>query len=106
MTCGWASMLAHFLRLSQFLWDFLLRQSRFGSFLSIPAIHGHYNFFWALPGRWRFETHIFHFPYGEMTIQPEHWALLSGLSFGGEPIVGKGALGYSKVPTLLGREVP
>ena len=99
-------MLAHFQRLPQFLQDFLLHQSPFGSFLRIPAIHRHYNFFRALAGRWRFETHTFHFPFGEMTILPEHWALLTGLSFGGEPIVGKGALGYSKVPTLLGREAP
>ena len=71
----------------------MLHQSPFGSFLRIPAIHGHYNFFRALAERWRFETHTFHFPNDEMTILPEHWALLTGLSFGGESIVGKRALG-------------
>ena len=50
--------------------------------------------------------HTFHFPYGEMTVLPEHWALLTGLSFGGEPIVGKTMQGFSKVLQLLGREVP
>ena len=50
--------------------------------------------------------HTFHFPYGEMTILPEHWALLSGLTFKGEPIVGKGVLGYARVLELLGRPVP
>ena len=100
------AMLVHFRRLPQFLQDFLLHESPFGSFLRIPAIHERYNFFRALPERWRFETHTFHFPYGEMTILAEHWALLSGLTFGGEPIVGKGALGYSQVPELLGRPAP
>ena len=99
-------MLVHFRHLPDFLRDFLLHQSPFGSFLRIPAIHGHYNFFRALVERWLFETHTFHFPYEEMTILPEHWALLSGLTFGGEPIVGKGVLGYTRVPELLGRPAP
>ena len=51
------------------------------------------------------DAHL-HFPYGEMTILLEHWALLSGLIFGGEPIVGKGVLGYARVPELLGRPTP
>ena len=106
MRCSWALMLAHFHRLPNFLRDFLLHQSPFGSFLRIPAIHSHYNFFRALVERWRFETHTFHFPYGEITILPEHWALMSGLTFGGEPIVGKGVLGYARVPELLGRPPP
>ena len=72
MRCGWAPMLAHFHRLPDFLRDFLLHQSPFGSFLRIPAIHGHYNFFRALVEWWWFDTHTFHFPYGEMTILPEH----------------------------------
>ena len=55
-------MLAHFHYLPDFLQDFLLHQSPFSSFLWIPAIHGHYNFFWALVEQWRFEMHTFHFP--------------------------------------------
>ena len=41
-----------------------------------------------------------------MTVLLDHWALLMGLSFGGEPIVGKATQGFSKVPQLLGREAP
>ena len=106
MWYGWAPMLAHFRRLPGFLQDFLLHHSPFYSFPRIPAIHGHYQFFRALAERWRFESHTFHLPYEEITILPKHWALLTGLEFGGDPIVGKTTQGYSKVPQLLGRKVP
>ena len=87
--CHWAPMLEHFGQLPAHLQEFLLHRTPFGSLLQIPAIHGHYLFFQALVERWRHETHTFHFPYREMAMLPEHWALLTGLRFGGEPIVGK-----------------
>ena len=98
MRCCWAPMLVHFWCLSQFLQDFLLHQSPFGSLLWIPAIHGHYLFFQVLAERWWHETHTFHFPYEEMIVLPDHWALQTWLSFGDEPIAGKAAQGFSKVP--------
>ena len=41
-----------------------------------------------------------------MTVLPEHWALLTGLRFRGEPIVGKATQGFAMVPGLLGRVPP
>ena len=41
-----------------------------------------------------------------MTVLPEHWALLTGLWFDGESIVGKTTQGFVMVPSLLGREPP
>ena len=82
-------MLEHFQLLLLHLREFLLHYTPFGSFLQIPTIHGHYLFFRALTERWRHETHMFHFPYGEMTVLPEHWALLTDLRFMEEPTVGK-----------------
>ena len=103
MRCHWAPMLEHFQRLPPYLREFLLHRTPFGSFLWIPAIHGHYPFFRALAERWWHETHTFHFPHEEMMVLPEHWALLTGLRFEGEPIVGKATQGFSMVPGLLGR---
>ena len=71
-------MLEHFGRLLAHLQEFLLHRTPFGSLQQILAIHGHYLFLWALAERWRHETHMFHFPYGEMAVLPEHWALLTG----------------------------
>ena len=99
-------MLEHFQRLPEHLRVFLLHCTPFRSFLQIPAIHGHYPFFRALAKRWWHETHTFDFPYGEMTVLPEHWVLLTGLRFGGEPIVGKATQGFTMVPSLLGRVPP
>ena len=60
----------------------------------------------ALAEWWWHEIHTFHFPYGEMTVLPEHWALLMSLRFGGEPIVGKTMQGFVMVLSLLGRLPP
>lgn len=99
-------MVEHFRHLPMHLREFLLHYTPFGSFLWIPAIHGHYLLFRALAERWQHETHTFHFPYREMTMLPQHLVLLTGLCFEGEPMVGKTAQGFAMVPGLLGRVLP
>ena len=42
----------------------------------------------ALVERWQTETHIFHLPYGEMTITLENVEVLLGLKVDRKPLVG------------------
>jgi hypothetical protein len=41
----------------------------------------------GLVDRWRPETHIFHLPFGEMTVTLKDVAMLTGLPIRGRPVV-------------------
>jgi hypothetical protein len=41
----------------------------------------------GLIDRWRSETHIFHLPFGEMTVTLKDVAMLTGLPIRGRPVV-------------------
>ncbi|MFQ6638615.1 hypothetical protein Gotur_015601 [Gossypium turneri] len=65
-----------------------LEQPGFGSAASIWTFNLRYDLLSALVERWRPETHTFHFPCGECTVNLEDVAMQLGLPIHGTPVTG------------------
>ncbi|XXG63506.1 hypothetical protein AAC387_Pa05g1681 [Persea americana] len=70
----------------------LINQSPFGHFMKIPPLRTSGNFLRAIVERWKGETNTFHLPFGEATITPMDFFMLTGLPMDGSPVT------FNKIP--------
>ncbi|XP_043720656.1 uncharacterized protein LOC122668139 isoform X2 [Telopea speciosissima] len=64
-----------------------ITQAGFDQFLSLEVRKFDGYLIQALAERWRPFTHTFHLPVGEATVTPLCLSMLTGLKFGGEPVI-------------------
>ncbi|XP_042514404.1 uncharacterized protein LOC122089052 isoform X2 [Macadamia integrifolia] len=86
-----------------------ITQAGFGQFLSLEVRKIDGYLIQALVERWQPSTHTFHLPVGEATVTPLCLSMLTGLKFGGEPVIeGNGfwERAGTSVSKLLGRNPP
>jgi hypothetical protein len=80
-----------------------VRDSGFGYFMEIlPSFKGNMSIIHGLAERWRDTTNSFHLPFGEMTMTPKDFAMITGLNFGGRPLLYHSKISNKRIEELLG----
>lgn len=80
----------------------LIDQSPFGHFMKIPPLRTSGNFLGAVAERWNGDTNTFHLPFGEATITPMDFFMLTGLPMDGTPVVTQKTPDDDRIHELIG----